>query len=175
MTIHIPHTFSLAILLGLAACSGNPQETEQDGKPTSARTEKAEMAKEKTMENVVNQYLSIKDALVVSDAESAQAGAVALLGVVDATKMPLLQQKTKEMAAVNNLDSLRIHFDSLSVALYEQVKQQPDSNRVLYKQYCPMAFNNRGAFWLSTHREIKNPYFGDEMLTCGRVEEEITF
>ena len=175
MTIHIPHTFSLAILLGLAACSGNPQETEQSSEPAAARTEKAEMAKEKMMESVVNQYLSIKNALVDSDAKSAQAGAVELLNVVDATKMPLLQQKTKEMAAVDHLDTLRTHFDSLSVALYEQVKQQPDSNRIVYKQYCPMAFDNRGAFWLSSEKEIKNPYFGDEMLNCGRVEEEITF
>ena len=175
MTTHISYKFSLAILIGLAACSGNPQETQQSSEPAAARTEKAEVAKQKTMEGVVNQYLSIKNALVASDAERAQAGAVELLNVIDATKMPLLQQKTKEMAAVNNLDTLRTHFDSLSVALYEQVKQQPDSSRVLYKQYCPMAFDNRGAFWLSTYREIENPYFGDEMLNCGRVEEEITF
>lgn len=173
MTMRLLYMFSLAVLLCLAACSGKPQETMQSSEPATPRTKKAEAAQEKTMESVVNEYLSIKNALVASDAEGAKAGAVALLNVVDATKMPLLQQKTKEMAAVDNLDTLRTHFDSLSIALYEQVKQQLDSNRVLYKQYCPMAFDNRGAYWLSANREIKNPYFGDKMLNCGRIEEEI--
>ena len=36
-----------------------------------------------------------------------------------------------------------------------------------------MANNNQGAIWLSTDKEIKNPYFGDDMLTCGRVIDEI--
>ena len=173
MTTHILYSFSLAVLLCLAACSGKPQETTQSSEPSIKRTEKVEAIQEKTLADVVNAYLSVKNALVASDAEQAQASAVELLNVVDATKMPLLQQKTKEMAAVDHLDSLRTHFDSLSVALYEQVKQQPDSNRVLYKQYCPMAFDNRGAYWLSVNREIKNPYFGDKMLNCGRIEEEI--
>ena len=43
----------------------------------------------------------------------------------------------------------------------------------IYKQYCPMAFNNEGAYWLSESKDIMNPYFGDRMLKCGRVDAEI--
>jgi Cu(I)/Ag(I) efflux system membrane fusion protein len=38
-----------------------------------------------------------------------------------------------------------------------------------------MAFNNKGAYWLSNEREIKNPYFGSEMLECGSVEDSLDY
>ncbi|WP_420601742.1 hypothetical protein [Flagellimonas sp.] len=40
-----------------------------------------------------------------------------------------------------------------------------------YVQQCPMANNNKGAVWLSTENEIRNPYYGDAMLKCGSVLE----
>jgi Cu(I)/Ag(I) efflux system membrane fusion protein len=42
----------------------------------------------------------------------------------------------------------------------------------IYVQHCPMADNNKGADWLSKEKEIKNPYFGNSMLTCGEVTKE---
>ena len=41
------------------------------------------------------------------------------------------------------------------------------TGETIYYQYCPMARDNKGAYWLSAVEEIKNPYFGDAMLTCG--------
>lgn len=170
-------TFILAIaLLGVAACSGTPQQQEvgETNEPIVARTEKAVVAEQKTTGDVVSGYLALKDALVASDTKNAQDKAIELLELVDAIKMPDVQQRVKEMAAATDLAVQRTYFDSLSIALYELVKEQPNVEQTLYKQYCPMAFDNRGAFWLSANREIKNPYFGDEMLKCGRVEEEIS-
>ncbi len=162
-------------LLGLAACASNPeqQEVSETNEATTDRTEKAMMAEQKTVGDAVSGYLALKDALVASDAKNAQNQAIELLGVVDATKMPGVQQRVKEMAAATDLEVQRTYFDSLSVALYDHIKTQPTIAQTLYKQYCPMAFDSRGAFWLSANREIENPYFGDEMLNCGRVEEEM--
>jgi Cu(I)/Ag(I) efflux system membrane fusion protein len=42
-----------------------------------------------------------------------------------------------------------------------------------YIQNCPMTNNNNGAFWISTDKEIRNPYYGDAMLTCGSVIDSI--
>jgi hypothetical protein len=36
-----------------------------------------------------------------------------------------------------------------------------------------MAFNNKGAYWISSSKDILNPYFGDKMLKCGRVDSEV--
>jgi Cu(I)/Ag(I) efflux system membrane fusion protein len=48
----------------------------------------------------------------------------------------------------------------------------PDT-RQLYRIHCPMAFNNKGADWLQADKDIRNPYFGASMLSCGEVTEEI--
>jgi Cu(I)/Ag(I) efflux system membrane fusion protein len=39
----------------------------------------------------------------------------------------------------------------------------------IFVQKCPMANNNKGAFWLSINKEIRNPYYGEQMMTCGSV------
>jgi Cu(I)/Ag(I) efflux system membrane fusion protein len=45
-------------------------------------------------------------------------------------------------------------------------------DKPVYVQHCPMADNNKGADWLSLEKEIRNPYFGSSMLTCGEVTKE---
>ena len=175
MTTYWNFLIAAAAALSLAACSGNwQQEASETNEPTAAQTEKEVAAEQKKLGEVMIGYLALKDALVASNAEDAQARAVDLLEMVDAIKMPAIQQNVKEMAATAELAVQRTYFDSLSVKLYERVKEYGAPNQTLYKQHCPMAFDNQGAFWLSANREIENPYFGDEMLKCGRVEEEIT-
>ena len=44
---------------------------------------------------------------------------------------------------------------------------------MLYRQYCPMAFDNKGAHWLSETEAIRNPYFGEKMLSCGQTKETL--
>ncbi|WP_010229981.1 DUF3347 domain-containing protein [Gillisia marina] len=46
-------------------------------------------------------------------------------------------------------------------------------NKELYVLHCPMANSNKGAFWLSASSEVKNPYYGSAMLTCGEVKDTI--
>jgi hypothetical protein len=36
-----------------------------------------------------------------------------------------------------------------------------------------MAFDDQGADWLSAEEQIRNPYFGDKMLKCGLVEQDL--
>ena len=55
----------------------------------------------------------------------------------------------------------------------EDILEGAIDSGTVYKQYCPMAFNNTGAYWFSNSKEIFNPYFGEKMLKCGRVEAEI--
>jgi hypothetical protein len=43
----------------------------------------------------------------------------------------------------------------------------------IYKQYCPMAFEGKGDYWYSNSKDIFNPYYGNKMLKCGRVQETI--
>lgn len=66
----------------------------------------------------------------------------------------------------------REHFDMLSSGMYDLVKAVKPS-QTLYKDSCPMFNDKKGAIWLSEVKEIKNPYYGNKMLTCGEQQEEI--
>ena len=67
----------------------------------------------------------------------------------------------------------RIHFDMMSNTLYALLKDAGLKNVTIYHQYCPMAFNDQGAYWLSKYPEIENPYFGDKMLECGEITDTL--
>jgi Cu(I)/Ag(I) efflux system membrane fusion protein len=79
----------------------------------------------------------------------------------------------KKMAASKDLKVQRNEFYPLSQDLYDLYIQIGLKNFPVYKQYCPMAFKNKGAFWLSNSEEVLNPYFGSEMLHCGEIKEKI--
>jgi hypothetical protein len=71
-----------------------------------------------------------------------------------------------------NIEHQREHLDLLSADFYDLVKDFGTSKPV-YKVFCPMYNESKGAFWLSNSAEVKNPYYGKDMLSCGEVQEEI--
>ena len=70
------------------------------------------------------------------------------------------------------IDHQREHLDIMSADFYDLLKDL-GTPKPVYKIFCPMFNDNKGAFWLSDSREVKNPYYGKEMLSCGEVQEEI--
>ncbi len=75
------------------------------------------------------------------------------------------------LESAKDLEEMREHFRALSASMLEITELFGLEKDVLYKSYCPMAFDNEGAYWLSEVEDIRNPYFGDAMLTCGEVTE----
>ena len=71
----------------------------------------------------------------------------------------------------STIDEHRKSFDQLSELMFALVKNNTFEGIKIYKQFCPMAFNNEGAYWLSKNENILNPYFGEKMLTCGYTQE----
>ncbi len=133
-------------------------------------------------------YLNLKDALVATDSKEAEAAANQVLSGLDKVDMSLLQgdahnywmkqqsaikAHSKIIATSDDIEEQRIQFDFLSQALIKAVKVFGIGESTLYVQHCPMANDNEGADWLSTEKEIRNPYFGDKMLTCGLVKTTI--
>lgn len=168
MKVRIMQLFYVTgVMLFMFACNGKQSDENRE----ASREEPS--AEQKTVADVVENYLRLKDALVASDPDQAKEKAVKLLEVIDATQMFRMQQSAKEIASADNLETQRVFFDSLSVDLYQRLQETQGNEQLLYRQFCPMAFNNRGAFWLSSNREIRNPYFGEQMMNCGRVEEEV--
>ncbi len=114
-------------------------------------------------------YMKIKDALVADDADGA--GQVAKQ-MMEMDVVEEMHGSLNTIANTDNLNSQREAFGSLSNSMYEMAKSGKMKN-TLYWNHCPMAMNNRGANWLSLNEEIRNPYMGQRMLKCGRVEEKL--
>lgn len=137
---------------------------------------------------LTDQYLQLKEALVSSNTQQASQAASAMLNNLKAMDGNKLEPDQKEFyqsrsesmrdnlqQIVQNKDLIkqRDHFARLSKHMTEVVSAFGTANGNLYYQYCPMAFDNKGAYWLSSSKEIRNPFHPEEMLTCGRVAREL--
>ncbi len=125
------------------------------------------------LESMLSSYFSLKDALVNTSAEEAKKAASDLVkNLTD--EMSNLKSLVSGMQQKEDVEAIRADFEKLSSSMYNVVKANAVKvEGAVYKQYCPMAFNNKGAFWLSQEETIMNPYFGDKMLKCGKVQEEL--
>lgn len=125
---------------------------------------------------IINSYLDLKDQLVATEGEKASVEAKKMLSVLENSQTSNLESikvAAQQIASSIDPEEQRVAFDLLSQQVLILAKSEMLTEGKLYKQYCPMAKNNTGAFWLSASDQIRNPYFGDKMLTCGSVEEEI--
>ena len=119
-------------------------------------------------------YIHLKDALVASKNDDAKKSAIELQKTLKDVSAPAAAiEATSKITASNDLNEQRKAFSTLSNEMTTLVKGGKLSMGMLYLEYCPMANENTGAYWLSNEKQIKNPYFGDMMLTCGSVKEMI--
>jgi hypothetical protein len=135
---------------------------------------------------IIVAYISIKNGLVASNKKATSVGAKALLKAFSEFDMSTLSnekhkvymeilESAKEQAihiAKNDLDHQRMHFKNLSQDIATIITLL-GTDKTLYIAHCPMANNGKGANWLSEVKVIKNPYYGDKMLTCGSVIQQI--
>lgn len=125
-------------------------------------------------------YFKLKNEFVDSNSEESVKLANELkngLNSIDKTNMSknltsIIEEAIVSLAIIEknkSLDKNRFGFKSLSKAMISMSTQITDYGSPIYVQHCPMADNNAGADWLSLEKAIKNPYFGNKMLTCGSV------
>lgn len=184
----------MSITIGFMACSNNENSNESTtvNKDTSSQSvstnNSIEQTKSGTINDVVSGYLSLKNALTndnANEAASAAKGINESLTKVNEAALTADQKKVyddvkddiREHAQhiadnSSKIDHQREHFDLLSRDIIDLVKAT-GSSQTLYRDFCPMYNNKKGAYWLSETKEIKNPYYGKEMLKCGEVKEEI--
>ncbi|WP_421830397.1 DUF3347 domain-containing protein [Larkinella sp.] len=146
-----------------------------------------ETADSDPLKPVLEAYFSVKDALVNSDGKAASSQAAVLVQAIKAVKMGQLstEQHTVWMKVMKDLSldaehieetkevsHQRDHFTSLSENMYKLIKTGKPSETVYY-QHCPMFNDGKGANWLSKISAVKNPYYGAQMLSCGKTTETI--
>ena len=84
-----------------------------------------------------------------------------------------IQENAQEISETEDIAVQRERFASITDGVYKMVKTYGANEENVYYTYCPMAFNNEGGYWLSKEKEVRNPYFGAQMLECGSVKETI--
>lgn len=157
-------------------------KTEADKKNTHETTaQKSDLTSQ-----IIDGYIQLKNALVASDKKAAAlAGNIILKAFADfdMSKLTETQHKTYMEIAENAkeqaehiikspIDHQREHFEVLSTDINDLIALV-GTNKTLYQDFCPMYNKNKGGMWLSETKDIKNPYFGDKMLTCGKVQKQI--
>lgn len=146
------------------------------------------MAFNMQLSKVTESYLAVKNALVGDNAKTAQLKAKELQSELNKVDMKLLEGEAHllwmkqlkpmrealgMMAESNKIEKQRKAFDLLSQHYIEVIQSFGAGAQNLYIQECPMAFNDRGAQWLSREKKVLNPYFGADMLNCGSVVQSI--
>jgi len=136
---------------------------------------------------VFDNYFALKDALVKTDGNTASISGAALLTALGGVEMgklkveehtvwmkleKVLKSDAQHIKENKDTEHQREHFISLSKNMYELIKAAKPAETIYY-QFCPMANDGKGANWLSRESAIKNPYYGAQMLSCGKVIETL--
>lgn len=191
------------VILAFASCANdgkNEHSNHDTTKPAETTSTEPENIKQITpvfanldasvsshIKQVFDHYIHVKTALVNTDPEEAKIGANAIMQVIknfDKSLLPAEQKAAYDksigniratannIAATADIEKQRDHFATLSNEAYDLAKSF-GAGKTVYHEHCPMALNDKGAMWLSESKEVKNPYYGEKMLTCGTVEEII--
>ena len=184
-------------LLSFTSCKD--KKTEEATKPMSSEMHKedghnqedsgkmmSEASGSGSTATIIENYMKVKNALVASNKdEAAIAGGMLESNFNEFDKSAYSSEEQKELTDIiedakehaehiseSPLEHQREHFDLLSKDLIDMIAIT-GTDKKLYQDFCPMYNNNKGAAWLSTTKEIKNPYFGSKMMNCGKIQKEI--
>ncbi|WP_299276619.1 efflux RND transporter periplasmic adaptor subunit [uncultured Psychroserpens sp.] len=172
---------------GHLGVDNNASEKESDHTNMNERLTVSEKFQEQ-LKVVYNDYINLKDALVKEDSKNTSVNATSFLNNLSKVDMKLLsennahihwmslvkeiQSSATSISKTSDIKEQRDHFKHLSSHLVNAVQLFGVKEKV-YVEYCPMADNNNGAYWLSKEEKVLNPYFGKAMLNCGSVKEVI--
>ncbi len=183
----------LIFAISLSACTSRDKTDETKNKNSDSTQSNFQTKNETTkgtasMKAIVDGYLQLKNSLANdngSDAASAGKTIMEAVDKMDKSSLSAEQKKSFEDLADdikenaehcstngNKIEHQREHFEMLSQDMYDLVKAF-GGGQTLYYDHCPMYNEKKGANWLSETKEIKNPYLGKKMPTCGSIKEEL--
>lgn len=164
----------------------NHSNTEGDEMSHAKKNIEQNKTKNPATTPIIDSYLQIKNGLVADDNKATAKGGAAMITAFtkfDMTKltgdthkeyMEILESAKEhaEHIVKSDIAHQREHFEVLTTDINDLITLL-GTEKTLYKTFCPMVNNNKGAYWLSEIKEIKNPYFGAKMMKCGSVKKQI--
>jgi hypothetical protein len=183
----------LSVFVIFRFCNSKPEEVKNE-KETPLSVAENSGPFNQSFNSLLNSYLSLKEALVESDSARANQAALQLRANADSLRVDQIHGDTsgtiketaeyfrgtihssaEALAQDPGLENKRKEFEMITDALWSLTRTVKYGGQKVYYQYCPMAFDNKGAYWISDKRDIRNPYFGDKMLKCGEVADSLDY
>ncbi len=181
------------LLLFLYACNSTDQKAPLAFEST-VLTGKAGQSEafNQSFKMVLHAYYDLKDQFVAENESAIQLSANQLLKEIDSLPTKELKGDTavvstaqsyidgisaeiKGLLGEKEVEAKRKSLQMISEQLYDLIRTVQYDQDKIYLTYCPMAFNNDGASWLSNSSTIRNPYLPKTMLNCGEVRDSIDF
>lgn len=174
----------LAVSIFLASCGNNGSSENKQDKDTASHeghdmSDKSSSIgklsiKDDKLNAVYQHYVHLTTALVNDDAAEAKVASNAIeTGIKEVPGGESIAANAAKITAASDIEAQRTAYAPLSNDFIALVKKSGVSGGELYVDFCPMALNDKGAYWLNENKEIRNPYMGQKMLTCGEVKETI--
>jgi len=139
-----------------------------------------------TLTPVFDAYFEVQMALASDDPVAASGAYVKLMGEVSSVDMSLFDGEahmlwmslsdsivtySNKTRNTEDIDQLRDAFYHVSKAMVELEEGFGHSdNRDYFLTFCPMARDNKGAYWLQTIDTVYNSFYGAMMLRCGEIK-----
>lgn len=187
-------TTLLLYVLIITACNQQTNKEEQAAKQDTQEVLQAPYAPQfyDSLQVTMDTYYDLTDGFATSNISYTDKWAGLLKQHIDSLPLHLLEMDSSRLEPVKQsvssisaelqgiiaektLDEKRAGFEMVSDMLYDLVKTTGLRGKTIYRQYCPMAFNDRGAYWLSRSSKLENPYFGNEMLGCVQVTDSLRY
>lgn len=177
----IKTTLSLATIMFLASCGNNQQEVSEHAHHQHESAEQEQAAgnmpvaiQDDQLNAVYPHYVHLTEALVTENINKAKTAANAIeAGAAASPNGKNLALLAAKITALSDIEEQRTVYAELSEEMIGLVKTAGMQQGELYLTHCPMAFDDKGASWLSKSKTVRNPYYGDKMLSCGAVKETL--
>lgn len=145
-----------------------------------------------SLQTTMDAYYDLTDGLSQENITYVDKWAAVLKQHIDSLPLATLQMDSAKLSAIRmttgsisaeltgilgekDLEAKRAGFEAVSDMLYDIIQGTGLKGKTIYRQYCPMAFNDRGAYWLSRTSKLQNPYFGNGMLGCVEVTDSLRY
>jgi len=181
MKIQVKAIFGVVILI--VSCTSkndhsgdNSKDTVQIVQPLTPekRVQEKVVIRDRDLNAVYLQYLQLTEALIEGRFEDAKINSNAMeAGARQIKEARTLASTAAKITTATDIEIQRRHFSTLSNEMFRLINSSGVESGTVYVDFCPMALKDKGAYWLSNEKEIRNPYFGEVMLNCGEVKKTI--
>lgn len=170
--------FGILAVSVLLACNNSAKQPENNADSTSVATDTVAVSainfKDEKVQEIYSSYIVLKDALVASNFDQTKVAAKALEEQLKTFKgCENTAVIVKNIENAKDIATQRKDFTALNTDLIALFKNVELTSGTVFVQHCPMANGGDGGDWVSSVKKIQNPYYGDEMMECGAVVEEI--